>query len=267
MRFAPLAAAALALLAAPLAGARAAPQLLGVVATAEPIPMRCEGGRCTIELSSFCLQEERSMPIDGQAYHPLDRDKLSLVVTAADGSVRRLPAAPYVAIASERNYVAVSVSLPESAAKALGAARIAVAVGPDLTLAPEAQPGDAHPMTAAEIAHAQSALRPAADQLFSADSPRFRVAQVMNRLINALPPEADQDPSVGESVWRKVTGTALAAAQPDETLAEAAHIYRYCRSGVSTLWPTGLRHCLAVSHDSAMGGINAEFWQVVGAGS
>ena len=41
--------------------ANAAPQMLGVVASAEPMPLRCEGGVCSIELSSFCLEKERSI--------------------------------------------------------------------------------------------------------------------------------------------------------------------------------------------------------------
>lgn len=258
---------AAALIGLPAANALAAPQLLGVVATAEPIPMQCEAGRCTVELSSFCLEEERSMPVDGDAYTALDPDKLTLWVTSADGTTRSLAAAPYVSIASERNFVAVSVSLPSETAQRLGAVKLAIAVAPELTLAPVPVAGDPRPITADEIAKARATLRPTATRFFESGATRNRVAQVMNRLINSLPAERDNDPAVRAQAWRSVTGRGLQEAASDPVLAEAAQIYEYCQTDLPTIWPRGLRRCLESSHDSVMTGINADFWHVIGAGS
>jgi hypothetical protein len=176
-------------------GAEAAPQMLGVVASVEPIPMHCTNGTCAAELSSFCLQESRSMPSDGAAYQALDPDKLTLVVTKADGSTERVPAGPYVKLASARNYVAVSVSLSEAEAHKLGATAVAITVGPRLTLLPVATLDDSRPLTAEEIATARTALRAAATNLFDADTPRTREARLMNRLINALPTDEGGGPA------------------------------------------------------------------------
>ena len=95
--------------AAPLSGAAAAPQMLGLIASNGPVPLSCAGGTCTAELSSFCLQRDRDVPPAGTAYRPVDDTGLTLVATLADGQTRRLPAGDRLRIESERNYTAVAV--------------------------------------------------------------------------------------------------------------------------------------------------------------
>ena len=46
-------------LAAPFGAVQAAPQALGLVAMDQPVPLRCEGGQCRAEFTSFCLQKAR----------------------------------------------------------------------------------------------------------------------------------------------------------------------------------------------------------------
>ena len=83
--------AAIAMLSLAASRAEAAPQILGLVASnGLPVPMRCEGGDCTALLASFCLQEARDAPEDGQAYLPGPRGGLSLIVTRASGQRLRL---------------------------------------------------------------------------------------------------------------------------------------------------------------------------------
>ncbi|MFI4987328.1 MAG: hypothetical protein ACHQF3_07790 [Alphaproteobacteria bacterium] len=246
--------------------AAAAPQMLGVVASADPVPMHCEDGTCRAELSAFCLQKERSMPEDGTSYEALDPAKLVLVVKAADGARYSLPAEGYVHLASRRSQVAVEVSLPESAARALGAVELAVAVAPNLALMPVVAADDASPFRPAEVAQARATLA-AADGLFARDTTRTRMAHLLNRLVNALPGDSGADPAVAERAWQRVTGVRLAVDGSDPVLAEAAQIYQSCRLGLADIWPPGLRHCLEASHDAVMGGINADFWKIVGAGS
>ena len=50
--------------------AQAAPQILGLMASAEPVPMTCVDGTCTAELSSVCLQQQRPTPLTGTVYRP-----------------------------------------------------------------------------------------------------------------------------------------------------------------------------------------------------
>jgi hypothetical protein len=66
-----IAAAAIALFASTMGRAEAAPQILGLVASdGLPTPMRCRDGACTALLASFCLQQARDAPADGQDYMP-----------------------------------------------------------------------------------------------------------------------------------------------------------------------------------------------------
>lgn len=258
-------AAALAALGLFATGSMAAPQMLSVVANGAPIPMHCADGVCRAELSALCLEQERTMPEDGTPYDALDPDKLTLVITAADGSVRSLPAGG-LHIVSRRSQIAVEVSLPESVARSLGAVELAVNAAPDLALMPLPVAGDPSPLRPAEVARARDMLGSAA-ALLARDGGRTRMARLLNRLINALPGDSGADPAQAERAWRDVTGSPPHATASDPVLAEAAQIYESCRLGLADIWPPGLRRCLEVSHDAVMGGLNAELWKIIGTGS
>ena len=64
----------------------AAPQILAVLATAEPVPLTCVKGICEAEFSTMCLQRGRAMPYPGTAYAPADPGNIILVIRRADGS-------------------------------------------------------------------------------------------------------------------------------------------------------------------------------------
>jgi hypothetical protein len=70
--------------------AEAAPQILGLVASdGLPTPMRCRDGACTALLASFCLQQARDAPADGQDYMPGPAGGLTLIAARPDGSAYR----------------------------------------------------------------------------------------------------------------------------------------------------------------------------------
>jgi len=245
--------------------ALAAPQMLGVVASAEPVPMHCANGVCSAELSALCLEKERALPQDGTPYDALDPEKLSLVVTASDGSLSTVPASG-LRIVSRRSQVAIEVSLPEAVARKLGAVALAVKVAPELALIPAPVAGDASPIGRADVARARDALA-TARALLAQDKERVGMAALMNRLINALPGDSGADPIVADRAWQGVAGVPAEAASGDPVVREAAQIYRSCRLGLAGIWPSGLRRCLEFSHDATIGGLNAELWQIVGTGS
>lgn len=255
----------------PAASAHAAPQLLGVVASAEPVPMTCEGGVCTAELSAFCLEQGRSGPQDGTAYRAIDPRPVTLVAIAADGSARRMPATSSLKFASARGYSAVTASVPESMREGLGAARLAIAVGPMLTLAPLPVAGDPHPLTDKEIAEASGSLRAIAANLFEPDNqPEMVTAQALNRLINALPQSAGReaiDLVSREGLWSQAVGGAPRVDDTDPGMAQAALVFESCRRGAHYVQGLTLRRCLEASHDALMSSLNLQYWQVVGAGS
>lgn len=252
-------------------GARAAPQMLGVVASAGPLPMTCDGEKCSVELSAFCLQQGRSGPHDGTAYQAVDVGPVTLVATGADGTVRKISAAPYVSFASARGYSAVSATVPESVRTELGAARLALVVGPALTLIPVAVADDPAPLTDQEIAEATHTFRAIASELFeSSDRPQAVTAEVLNKLINALPQSAGGDTvdlAARDGLWSKVVGGAPSVKDPNPGKAQAALVFESCRRGATYVQGLTLRRCLEASHDALMSTVNAELWRITGAGS
>ncbi|MEK9722675.1 MAG: hypothetical protein VW405_04210 [Rhodospirillaceae bacterium] len=76
---------ALALALTVAAAAQAAPQIIGVVATAQPLPVQCADGVCTAEVSGVCLQEKRPAPPEGTAYRAHGTATLTLTVRTPDG--------------------------------------------------------------------------------------------------------------------------------------------------------------------------------------
>ncbi|MFI4987327.1 MAG: hypothetical protein ACHQF3_07785 [Alphaproteobacteria bacterium] len=260
-----------AMLLLPAAALHAAPQVLGVMSSAEPVPMNCENGACKAELSAFCLQQGRSGPHDGTAYQAVDWQPLVLVATLADGSLRRLPAAPYLRMSSARGYSAVTASVAEGVRARLGAATLALEVGPHVTLVPVASAGDPEPVTAAESAEVAATLRPLASAVLeSGTHPAVETVRLLNRLINALPRMAggsSLDLAAPDGLWGRIVGGSPATDDANAGKAQAALAYESCRRGAHYVQGLTLRRCLEASHDALMSSLNEEYWRIIGAGS
>ncbi|HYB09484.1 MAG TPA: hypothetical protein VEJ16_07425 [Alphaproteobacteria bacterium] len=251
--------------------ADAAPQVLGVMSSADPIPMTCANGQCSAELSAFCLEQGRSGPKDGTAYRAVDPTRVSLVAIHDDGSAEHAAGSSSMRFASARGYSAVRVSVPESTLVELGAKELAVAVAPELTLAPVEIAGDPQPLTHEEIAEAAHTARALAAEIFD-DSDRAQVvtAAVLNRLINSLPPAGDArtiDIASRDGLWGRVVGGVPRIDDADAGKAQAALVFESCRRGATYVQGLTLRRCLEASHDALMSTMNGELWQVLGAGS
>jgi hypothetical protein len=250
----------------PLRGAVAAPQILGLVATAEPMPLDCAGGICSAEFSSFCLQDKRVPPRPGTAYSVARGEGLTLVLTTADGSRRRLPAAGLVQVTSTRAYMAVTLSLDEGRLKALGATGAAIVVGQQVSLVPVPEPGDPWPLTEDDIAAATGPNRAGAANFFDQVGELPVAARIINRLINAASSDERLEPQARDDMWRRVFGSdATEAADPGTR--SAASIFARCRDLVARGAFVDLRRCLEPQHDALMVETNGEFWLTLGAGS
>ena len=70
------------------AAAAGQPQALGLLAAADPVPMRCEVGTCRTVLSSFCLQQDHRSPSAADAYRMVRPDTVWLV--GHDAASRRI---------------------------------------------------------------------------------------------------------------------------------------------------------------------------------
>ncbi len=181
-----------ALLLAALPGpALAAPQILGLVATAGPAPLQCAGGECSGLLSAFCLQKNRLPPDLDTAYRPAPGARLTLVVTSAGGVTHRLDASRFVEFRTRYGYTAVRASVRMDALAAWAPVSLAIEVGPLAALLPVALAGDPAPQTAADIALATGPWRLAASAVFEGGSDRALAAMTTARLVNALPASGD----------------------------------------------------------------------------
>jgi hypothetical protein len=127
----------------------AAPQVLGLIASAEPIPLTCEDGMCSAEISSTCLQKSRSAPVLGTAYKPAKDTQITLVVTDASGAQKTLPVAKHVEINSFSMYHSVVIRVPEKFVTGPGNGKASLSVGRLASAIPVAIKGDPRPFNRA----------------------------------------------------------------------------------------------------------------------
>ncbi len=244
--------------------AAAAPQILGLVASAGPIPLACDAAGCRAELSSFCLQQPRANPMPQTAYLPAAGAEIFLVGTDLEGAAVRLPAAPYLRFVAARGFTAVTVELPAEDLRELGLAEIAVEIGRDASLLPVVAHDDPSPQMADEITAATGPVRTAAEAFFDAPNESGDAIRATNAMINALPAKgrntADSD------------GRLLAAATAREGdnadpagMSLAREIHASCVNRVDVSHHVfSMRDCLENSHDRLVIDTNLAFWKSLG---
>lgn len=246
--------------------AAAAPQILGLVATAEtPTELKCHDGACSAEFSAICLQQGREAPKNGTPYQAIDNAALTLILTGADGRRRRLPATG-LTIRSARSYAAVTIRIPESTVRALGGGRIALAVGQGAALTPVANADDSEPQTHRDIAAAVETFRNVGQATLTDGSLLAEGYRGMMAMINALPRGEKRQTDMRESqlarrTLRAVRMSAEARAFTEERL-------EFCENLASGAWYSGgLRPCLQQQHDAFITNKNHDYWNAAGAGS
>lgn len=251
----------------PLAGAHAAPQILGVVASnGYATPLTCADGQCSAQFSTFCLQEARHAPPRGTPYTPAPGAEVTVVVETAAGETLRLPAGDALSFSTIIGFTSVKVSLPEEAVARMvreyGVTRVAVEMGKRVSLIPVAQAGDPNPQGDDEVALATGPMRLAAQRLFEEPGTASDAARITNLLINELPAWPADQTTPAEAYWA-AGNPAIAAAVP-EGLDKAAWIYRSCRISVSSHSTLSLRSCLELNHADLMAVTNHRFWREQG---
>lgn len=233
----------------------AAPQIMGLVATAESAPMQCADGKCTVLLSAFCLQEKRLLPDLDSIYLPAGADQVVLIVTAADGHTTRMEAGGLVEFRSSYGFTAIEASLP---LERLGGARpvsLALEVKPRAALLPLAKAGDPDPLTAEEIETATGPWRLAAEAVMEGNSEGAASARIAMRLVNALPVAGDIQAGEREALWGRVAGNAPALAR---------QTFDACIHSVDQAVGYPLRTCLEERHQKMQVKNTREFWRSLG---
>ena len=231
----PAFAVALVLLSPGLQGrATAATQILGLAATGGPVPLVCEDGRCTAELSAFCLQRDRKSPGFEARYRLSDGQDLTLVFIDAAGSERRLAAA--------------------------------IVVGERTSLLPLPTADHPLPPDAEEVAYATGPARAVAADLFDGDDGKAGAARLLARLINLAPARTRLSTHRRRELWRRVAGAA-----PDDAAGSAARhaatLFGACQRDIAEGRMFGLRNCLQGRHDELMIDLNLRYWSRLMPGS
>jgi hypothetical protein len=251
---------AIALLPAP---AQAAPQILGLIASNEPVPMTCVGGTCTAELSSVCLQQHRPTPPTGTVYRPATRAHITLTVTGPNGVNHRLPVAAVLSFTSLRQFSAVKVSLPEATIRQFGSGVAALSVGPMASVIPVAIEGDSNPQSADEIARYTGPLRALAEREFERDRDHVNATRILNQMVNRLPENSSAGIEKVASLWQQTVGTDVT----DETQKYLKRAVKDCRETLRTGVMSDLRSCLSYQHDYLSGENTNNAWRAMSPGS
>lgn len=258
-----LAAFSLTAIALSLAPAQAAPQILGLIASNEPVPMTCIGGTCTAELSSVCLQEHRPTPATGTVYWAAKGTHITLTVTGPNGVNRRLSVAGALTFTSLRQFSAVKVSLPEATVRQLGDGAVRLSVEPMASIIPVAVAGDPNPQSAGEIARYTGPLRALAEKAFESDTERVDATRVLNQMVNRLPENSTAGIEKAASLWQQTVRKDVAAG----TRKYLTRAIENCRETLRTGVMSDLRSCLSYHHDYLSGENTTNGWQAMNPGS
>lgn len=233
----------------------AAPQIMGLVATTEPVPMQCDGEECSALLSAFCLQEKRLPPDLESAYRPAGEGQVFLVVTAADGRTVRLPANGLIQFSSRYGYTAVEARLSLERLAGVPPAALAVEVAPLAALIPVEKAGDPHPLTREEIAIATGPWRLAAEAVMEGNSDESDSVRTVMRLVNALPAAGDITPENREPLWERAGPGAPSRAR---------QVFDACLRTVDQAISYPLRRCLEERHEEMQIKNTRLFWRSLG---
>ena len=244
----------------------AAPQILGVSAAINPLPMNCDEGRCSVELASFCLQKKRDDPNPGDAYTIFNPDSVKLHLTAANGRTWSIPAGDHVKVTSERSFTAVKVELDQETLSTLGAEKAELSVAEGVSLVPVPVAGDPDPITQRELAYVTDSLRTKANRWMDGDAPKPVAIRIINRIVNATPQTGRMETAARERLWDDVVGESRVDPS-DAGVQKALEMYGACKFRVGVGRYFNMRSCLEIKQDSLMLDMNTRYWQSVDTGS
>jgi hypothetical protein len=243
--------------------AAAEPQILGVIATTAPIPLRCEEGECVANLATFYLEPERAQPVPGDVYRSADDGNIG--ITRLDANGRHVEVGVPVRYFSDYYFTSVQAAVSE---KALGADKgglFFISAKPGAALLPRSSATDADSHTPDEIARALGSARKLAAAYFESGDANVEGAQLINRAVSALPRYARVDEASREKAWQSAmrsTGPLSA-----KGIATGSGKFTLCLTSVKLGVYYNMRSCLRTNNRQLLGQRNAEFWRVLKPGS
>ena len=243
----------------------AAPQILAIASTDLPVPLLCEKGECTAELTAICLQEHRASPQMGTAYYLHESRKLALSLTDSKGGKIDISSLPYE-IKAARGHSAVRISIKETRLRDLDYKQLSVSVPEGATAIPVPVANDTKPQTESDILIATGSLRPLASRMVDGNTDRADAARLVNLALNSLPSRGRAEPAQRKSATLYFDKTATASGYSSQAVSLARKALKQCDYETQVgFW--SLRQCLGSSHDQLIGKLNTKYWRSLNSGS
>jgi hypothetical protein len=240
---------------------RAAPQILGVIAYNDPVPLSCAMGQCWAELATVCLQKQRPNPLAGTAYRFHGAGEVNLIVTDDAGRQQKLSASNHVRVEVARGFTAVRVELTERQLRELGGVSAAITVDKGMSLVPIEVAGDTNPLSEQEVAYVTDYLRSEADRWLDANDGRAQATRLVNAMINVTPRVGRMTAS-GRATLLTRAEQSNAMEVTEIGRQRAAASYQACRYMVEDVGRFfSMRRCLETKHDDMMLDVNLEYWR------
>ncbi len=233
------------------AAAAGQPQALGLVATADPVPMQCAAGTCRAVLSSFCLQQDHRSPSPADAYRMAAPDTVRLVGHDPAGRRIDLPTTS-LQFRPAPEYTSIEVSLTEAALGVVTFTKLTVQVSENASLVPIGAVEDS------ALSKAVGADRAIARRFFEGTDTRRKAVDLANRLINRLPRKGPLAPADRRTVWDQVLADGAKKHRAATTW--MSEVYRNCSKAADMSLRHTMRRCLSNWHHRSLSKTNKTFW-------
>ncbi len=247
--------------------AQAAPQALALVATQGKVGLVCQGGDCSAEFTTFCLQSDRFAPAPGTSYRLAESGAVQVLGTTRDGRKITLDPKAHLRFESMRGHVAMRISMPRETMLNLDLAAVELAVGENVSLLPVPEPDDADPITESDVAVLTGSLRPLGTRMVDANEARMQAARITSRMVNLLPPRGESSEATGTALLRQAIDGIGESRLSSGAKDMARSAYSFCKFAADRGAVTSLRRCLQTEHDSFIRYLNSEYWDAVKTGS
>lgn len=236
--------------------ASAAPQVLALLTSDQPIPLACNDSECSALVGTFCLQRDRDIPVYGQPYEANLPERLTLSLIDTNGAVRQIEAAGAdLHFSGYSGYSMVRASLRRAELDRLGGTAAALQIGPGISLVPQARTGDRNPQTPEEIAMATGPMRIAAAPYIDQPTVSGDAARLVAALINGLP-ESRTIHDNYDGLWDQTIGNGSRQQSNPAALRQAERAYQTCVESDFN----SLRQCLLSQHRQMLVPENRKFW-------
>ncbi|MEH6403733.1 MAG: hypothetical protein V7750_10205 [Sneathiella sp.] len=243
----------------------AAPQILAIASTDFPLPILCEKGECSAELTAICLQEHRASPQKGQEYYLHNDRKFEIILTSATGQTIDLSNLP-LTVQTARGHSSLKVSFKQRLLRDMEVGTLAISVPEHISAIPVPRPNDKKPQTEGDIILATGPLLSISERIVDKNTGRADAARLINQAINKLPRLGRSEPVkriAAQSYFLNVTANS-GYSKKAVTIASKAVKQCFYETQVGFI---SFRQCLGSTHDRVIGKLNTKYWKSLNSGS